>query len=225
MVYEGNVKVISDDGKTFTFDSPEAVAWLQMYVDMVKAGTVDNTVLTTDRRPRRPAALLGRPGAVLPDRPEPHPRRQVRTTPTLYDNLAVAPAPLGKSGVAGKGLMGISVKTDTKFPNASIALAQFFTNPRSMVEFAKMSRSTRRPPSAYRRPVLLDTPDRDRGQRPARWPRTSSRTTPDIVPTIPKKADVNDDRPQGGRVRRCSATVPAQQALTDAVAKANELLQ
>jgi ABC-type glycerol-3-phosphate transport system substrate-binding protein len=32
-----------DDGKTFTFDSPEAVAWLQMYVDMVKAGTVDNT--------------------------------------------------------------------------------------------------------------------------------------------------------------------------------------
>ena len=39
MVYEGNVKVISDDGKKFTFDSPEAVAWLQMYVDMVKAGT------------------------------------------------------------------------------------------------------------------------------------------------------------------------------------------
>ena len=42
MVYEGNVKVLSDDGKTFTFDSPEGVAWLQMYVDMVKAGTVDN---------------------------------------------------------------------------------------------------------------------------------------------------------------------------------------
>ena len=38
MVYEGNVKVLSDDGKKFTFDSPEAVAWLQMYVDMVKAG-------------------------------------------------------------------------------------------------------------------------------------------------------------------------------------------
>ena len=49
MVYEGGVKVISDDGKTFTFDSPEAVAWLQMYVDMVKAGTVDKTVLVTDQ--------------------------------------------------------------------------------------------------------------------------------------------------------------------------------
>ncbi len=49
----------------------------------------------------------------------------------------MVPAPLGKSGVAGKGLMSISVKKDTKFPNASIALAQFFTNPRSMVQFAK----------------------------------------------------------------------------------------
>src|SRR6202022_2616915 len=49
MVYEGGVKVISDDGKTFTFDSPDGVAWLQMYVDMVKAGTVDKKVLVTDQ--------------------------------------------------------------------------------------------------------------------------------------------------------------------------------
>ena len=47
MVYEGNVKPISADGKTFTFNSAEGVAWLQMYVDMVTAGTVDNTILTT----------------------------------------------------------------------------------------------------------------------------------------------------------------------------------
>ncbi|HEY9152154.1 MAG TPA: extracellular solute-binding protein, partial [Anaerolineales bacterium] len=49
MVYEGNVKVISDDGKQFTFNSPAAVSWLQMYVDMVKAGTVDKTVLVSDQ--------------------------------------------------------------------------------------------------------------------------------------------------------------------------------
>jgi extracellular solute-binding protein len=48
MVDAGGVKVISDDGKKFTFDSPEGVAWLQMYVDMVKAGTVDNAALTGD---------------------------------------------------------------------------------------------------------------------------------------------------------------------------------
>jgi ABC-type glycerol-3-phosphate transport system substrate-binding protein len=49
MTYEGGVDVISEDGTAFTFDSPEAAAWLQMYVDMVKAGTVDKTVLVTDQ--------------------------------------------------------------------------------------------------------------------------------------------------------------------------------
>ena len=47
MVYEGDVEVINDAGTAFTFDSPAGVDWLQMYVDMVAAGTVDNTVLTT----------------------------------------------------------------------------------------------------------------------------------------------------------------------------------
>ena len=48
MVYEGGVEIINAEGTTFTFDSPEAVAWLQMYVDMVKDGTVDRTALVTD---------------------------------------------------------------------------------------------------------------------------------------------------------------------------------
>ena len=58
--------------------------------------------------------------------------RQVKDqNSTLYENLAMVPQPLGKSNVAGKGLMSLSVKGDTKFPNASMALAQFFTNPRT----------------------------------------------------------------------------------------------
>ena len=123
---------------TFTFDSAEAVAWLQMYVDMVKAGTVDNTVLTT--KDDRVGLLLFSAGqaAVLRDRPEPRSATSSRTTPPCTSNLAIAPAPLGKSGVTGKGLMcDLGQEADTKFPNASIALAQFFTNPRSMVQFAK----------------------------------------------------------------------------------------
>ena len=48
MVYEGDVDVINDDGNDASRSTrPTAVAWLQMYVDMVKAGTVDNTALTT----------------------------------------------------------------------------------------------------------------------------------------------------------------------------------
>ena len=122
MVYEGGVKVISDDGKKFTFDSPEAVAWLQMYVDMVKAGTVDKTVLVTDQD--RVGLDLFTTGKAAFYNTGPNLIREVRSNnPGMYGYLAVVPAPVGKSGVVGKGLMAMSVKGDTKFPNASIALA------------------------------------------------------------------------------------------------------
>ena len=97
MVYEGNVKVLSDDGKTFTFDSPEAVNWLQMYVDMVKAGTVDNNIPTTNRRPRPALLLPVGPGAVL--RNGLNLIRDVKANNSLlYGNLPVTPTPGRKFG-------------------------------------------------------------------------------------------------------------------------------
>ena len=153
MVYEGNVKVISDDGKTFTFDSPEGVAWLQMYVDMVKAGTVDKTVLVTDQD--RIGLDLFDLGKAAFYQTGPNLIREVRANnPGLYGYLDVVPAPVGKSGVTGKGLMGISVNGETKYPNAAIALAQFFTNPKSMLEFSKLVAVYPSTPASYDDPFF-----------------------------------------------------------------------
>ena len=224
MVYEGNVKPISADGKTFTFDSPEAVAWLQMYVDMVKAGTVDNTALTTTDD--RTGLLLFSAGQAPFYQTGPNLIRDVKSNNAeLYGDLATAPAPVGKSGVLSKGLMAISVKGDTKFPNASLALAQFFTNPRSMVAFSKIVSIYPSSPEAFKDPFFstASTAIED-SARPLAGGIIA--TYADIVPTIPKKADVNDivlkaiesalfgDHP-----------VPAQQALTEAVAKAQALIK
>jgi ABC-type glycerol-3-phosphate transport system substrate-binding protein len=69
MMYEGGVQVINEAGTEFTFDSPEAVEWLQMYVDMVKAGTVDRTVLVTDQdRAGLDLFTTGRPLSTTPAR-------------------------------------------------------------------------------------------------------------------------------------------------------------
>ena len=166
MVYEGGVKVYNADNTAFAFNSPEGVAWLQMYVDMVKAGTVDNTVLVTNDDRVGLNAFSAGASAVLPDRPEPRSDDQGRATPTLYGNLGMVQAPLGKSNVAGKGLMSISVKKDTKYPNASMALAQFFTNPRSMVQFSKQVAVY--PSSASPTTTRSSRPPHnDRGQRSA----------------------------------------------------------
>ena len=136
----------------------------------------------------------------------------------------MVPSPLGKSGVAGKGLMSISVKKDTKFPNASIALAQFFTNPRSMVQFAKQVAIYPSSPAAYDDPFFSTPPTAIEDSARGRSPRSTVATYQDIVPTVPNKADVNDI------VRKAVESaifggVAAQEALDKAVADANKLLK
>ncbi|MFL5679249.1 MAG: ABC transporter substrate-binding protein [Chloroflexota bacterium] len=225
MVYEGNVKPVSDDGKKFTFDSPEAVAWLKMYADMAAAGTVDNSILTTASD--REGLLLFSSGQAPFYATGLNLIRDVKANNSqLYGNLAVAPAPVGKSGVVGKGLMSISVKADTKFPNASIALAQYFTNARSMVEFAKTV-------AIY--PSVVKSYDDPFFSASASAIEDSARATAkdvvanyaDIVPSLPTgvaKADVNDIVKKAVEDALFNKVDP-QKALSEAVAKANALIK
>ncbi len=222
MVYEGNVKVISDDGRSFTFDSPEGVAWLQMYIDMVKAGTVDNTVLTTnDDRVGLNAFAAGNAAFYATG---PNLARTVKDqNATLYGNLAMVQTPLGKSGVTGKGLMSISVKKDTQFPNASMALAQFFTNPRSMVEFSKLVAVYPSSAAAYDDPFFASTPSTvEDSARPLA--KSIISTYADIVPTIPSKADVNDIVLKAIESAVFNGVAP-QDALSNAVKQSNALIK
>jgi ABC-type glycerol-3-phosphate transport system substrate-binding protein len=221
MVYEGGVKVISDDGKAFTFNSPDAVAWLNMYVGMVKAGTVDKTVLVTDQD--RVGLDLFTSGKAAFYATGPNLIRDVRANnPGLYGYLAVVPAPVGKSGVLGKGLMSISVNGKTKFPNASIALAQFFTNPQSMLAFSKIVSIYPSTPSSYDDPFFSAKPVAiEDSAKPVAKDVISKYA--DIVPTIPHKADVNKIVLDAIQQALFNGMDP-QAALTAAVTKANALL-
>jgi ABC-type glycerol-3-phosphate transport system substrate-binding protein len=225
MVYEGNVKPLSADGKKFTFDSPEGVKWLQMYVNMVKAGTVDTDILTTTDD--RVGLLLFSSGQAPFYATGLNLIRDVKANNSqLYQNLGVAPTPLGLSGVVGKGLMGISVKADTKFPNASMALAQYFTNARSMVEFSKTVAIYPSVIASYDDPFFSST---------ATAIEDSARGTAkdvvshyaDIVPSLPtgvSQADVNDIVLKAVESALFNGIDP-QKALSDAVAKANALIK
>jgi putative chitobiose transport system substrate-binding protein len=223
MTYEGNVKVISDDGKKFTFDSPEGVAWLQMYVDMVnKDKSLDQTVLTTtDDRVGLNAFIAGTSPFYATG---PNLARQVKDqNATLYGNLGMVQQPLGLSKVSGKGLMSISVKKDTQYPNASMALAQFFTNPRSMVEFSKQVAIYPSSPSAYDDPFFSSTPAAiEDSARPLA--KDIIATYADIVPTVPSKADVNEIVSKAIQSAIFGGVDP-QKALSDAVAEANKLIK
>jgi putative chitobiose transport system substrate-binding protein len=223
MVYEGGVKVISDAGRKFTFDSPEAVAWLQMYVDMVKAGTVDTDALTTSLD--RFALEIFSAGQAAFYQSGPQLIRVVKqNNPDLYGNLELAPLPLGVSGVTQPTSMAISVKKDTRFPNASIALAAWFTDPRSMLDFAKIVPIYPSTPAAYDDPFFSSTPALvEDSARPLAKEIISNEKN--ILPDIPLKKDINEIvKAAVESALFGDSPVPAQQALTDAVTEANKLL-
>lgn len=221
MIYEGNVKFISDDGKKFTFNSPEGVAWLQMYVDWVKAGTLDKTALMTDQD--RVALEIFTSGKAPFFQTGPQLIRDVRANnPGLYGYLAVVPAPVGKSGATPPTAMGISVKKDTKFPKAALALASFFTNPRSQLEFSKLVSIYPSTPASFDDPFFSAKPVAiEDSVKPIAKEIISKQT--DLKPTIPRFKDVNDLLLQAVQ-QALFNNVPAQKALDDAVAKANALL-
>ena len=150
------------------------------------------------RRPRR-AAASSRPGRPPFYQTGPNLAREVKANnATLYENLAMEPAPVGMSGVLGKGLMSISVNKATKFPNASIALAQFFTNPRSMVQFAKQVAVYPSSPAAYDDPFFADVPTAvEDSARPIG--RGHHLDLPGHRPDNPEEGGRQCHRPQGGR--------------------------
>jgi ABC-type glycerol-3-phosphate transport system substrate-binding protein len=222
MTYEGGVEVMNEDLTEFTFDSPEAVAWLQMYVDMVKAGTVDTDALTTALD--RVALLIFSAGQAAFYQTGPQLIRVVKdNNPDLYENLALAPLPLGVSGVTQPTSMAISVKADSEFPNASMALASFFTGPRAMLDFAKIVPIYPSTPAAFDDPFFSEEPEliEDSARPLAREIIENQRN---IMPPIPEKADVNDIVRQAVE-SALFADVPAQEALSTAVEQANALIR
>ncbi len=222
MAYQGGVKVYDEQTKKFTFDSPEGVAWLQMYVDWVKAGVVDRTALTTTDD--RVGLNIFNTGNAAFYQTGPQLIRDVRANnPGMYGYLAVAPLPDGKSGAIAPTSMALSVKADTKFPKAALALATFFTNPRSQLEFSKLVAVYPSTPASYADPFFTAAPVAiEESARPMAKDMIAKQA--DIVPEYPNPADVNDLVRQAVEQALFNGADP-QTVLTDAVTKCNALAQ
>ena len=108
------------------------------------------------------------------------------------------------------------------FTKAAQALAVFFTNPTSEVEFSKIVAVYPSTLAAYDDPFFSEEPELiEDSARPLAEDIISKQKN--IMPSIPKKADVNAIVAKAVESAVFN-NVPAQQALTDAVTQANALL-
>jgi putative chitobiose transport system substrate-binding protein len=224
MAYEGGVQVMNEDGTAFTFDSPEAVSWLQYYVDMINDGTTARDILLLGDADDRIGLERFTSGQMPFYVTGPQLIRIVReSNPGLYGYLAMVPRAVGRSNALPPVSMSIVVTASTPYPKASAALAAFFTNPQSMLEFAKIVPIFPSTPESYDdefftqpsvaiedqiRPIARDIIAQQRN----------------IMPEIPNLANVNDVVRQAIEAAIFGGADP-QTALTDAVQQANGLIE
>jgi ABC-type glycerol-3-phosphate transport system substrate-binding protein len=182
---------------------------------------VDRTALTTNDD--RIALELFTSGQAPFYQTGPQLIREVReSNPDLYEQLAIAPFPVGRSGVIQPTSQGIAVKADTEFPNASMALAAFFTNPISQLEFSQIVPIYPSTPASYDDPFFTEEPELvEDSARPLA--RDLIEQEQNILPSIPNKAEVNDLVRQAVEQALFNGANP-QAALSEAVAAANELI-
>jgi putative chitobiose transport system substrate-binding protein len=222
MAYQGGVQVMNEDGTEFTFNSPEGVEWLQYWADMVKNNlTARDLILAAEDRPGLERFSAGQ----LPFYATgPQLIRIIKeNNPNLYPKLAISPVPVGESGAIPPSSMSIAVSKQTEYPNASLALATFFTNPDSMTEFAKLVPVFPSTPESYEDPFFSEPGELIEDQPRALAQETIGQQA-DILPEIPQAREVNEIVRQAVEQALFSDVTP-EQALEEAAAEANALIQ
>ncbi len=224
MAYEGGVDVMNADGTAFSFDSPEAVQWLQDYIDLNNAGALHQDLVLLNASEDR-VGLERFTAAQMPFYVTgPQLIRLVReSNPGRYGYLAMVPRAVGRSGALPPVSMSIVASKATQYPKAAAALAAFFSNPQSMLEFSKIVSIYPSTPASYEDPFFTQKPVAIEDQiRPIAESIISQQKN--ILPEIPNQAEVNDIVRQAIEAALFGGVDP-QTALSDAVAQANELIK
>ncbi|MFJ1708457.1 ABC transporter substrate-binding protein [Kitasatospora sp. NPDC088346] len=127
------VKVMSDDGRSFTFNTPEAAALLDRYRDAFKEGLLPKDVLTdtyagnTKLFNSGTAAWTTGGGNFITS--------LATDNPTLAPKVVPSPA----MGTPPLYVQGLSIPRSTRNPAAAVALARWITSPENQSAFAHLT--------------------------------------------------------------------------------------
>lgn len=127
---QAGVKIMSDDGRSFVFNTPEAAAVIDKYRAAYKEGLLPRDVLTDTYAGN---AKLFNEGTVAWTTAGANHIIAVKTdNPSLAPKVVPSPA----MGVPPLYVQGLSISKRTKNPAAAVALARWVTSPENQAAFA-----------------------------------------------------------------------------------------
>lgn len=133
LVYD-NVPILDETGQAM-FDTPEAAASMQVWVDMVSNDLIPYESLTDDHRQMVERFANEETVVIMV---APHMLRLVQeSNPEVFAKLGIAPGITGESGANRMDVQSLVIPTATEYPNAALAFALFITNPEVQTAFSK----------------------------------------------------------------------------------------
>ncbi|MFG2824823.1 ABC transporter substrate-binding protein [Kitasatospora sp. NPDC048365] len=127
------VKLMSDDGKAFTFNTPEAAALLDRYRDAFKEGLLPTDVLTDTYAGN--SKLFGAGTAAWTTGGANFISSVATDNPTLAPKIVSSPA----MGTPPLYVQGLSVPRATRNPAAAVALARWVTSPDNQAALSRLT--------------------------------------------------------------------------------------
>lgn len=133
VAYSAGGEVLSEDGSTSEFNSPENLKALQLMVDGIKSGAVPRAVLTFQEGETQEAFDTGDPG-FMRNWPYAYSIEKQSKTEGLKNNFDVAPLPAFEGGEPA-GVLGGSnlvISRYSKNPEGALKLVDLLTKPDAM---------------------------------------------------------------------------------------------
>ncbi|MGW4897568.1 ABC transporter substrate-binding protein [Kitasatospora sp. NPDC004240] len=127
------VKVMAEDGKSFTFNTPEAAALLDRYREAFKEGLLPQDVLTDKYAGN--SKLFAAGTAAWTTGGANHIGGLATDNPTLAPKVVPSPA----MGTPPLYVQGLSVPRATRNPAAAVALARWVTSAENQARFARLT--------------------------------------------------------------------------------------
>jgi putative chitobiose transport system substrate-binding protein len=133
---QNGVEILNEEGTQVVFNTPEAVAALQTYVDAVESRAVSREAATFDYE-KAIRDFAGGQSAMLVTGPQ-----FIRTVesdgPEVYANLGLAPYPQTETGIIPNAIQNMVVPAASDNIDLAIELANFMTNDANQLAFAKL---------------------------------------------------------------------------------------
>jgi multiple sugar transport system substrate-binding protein len=151
------VPLMNQDGTKWTFNTPEAVAWVEQLKGLYDAQAMPPGSITQDHSKEIEAYQAGKI-ALFPSGPN-FLKIVKQNAPKVAQATKVAPQITGPNGVANMSVMGLLVPKSSKNQKLAVEFARYMTNGQNQLAFSKIVTVLPSTAVSLQNPYFTDTSD------------------------------------------------------------------